>query len=111
DRFVGDLPHGGLDPPGHRSIDVRVDHKDAMRAYHKATVVHWQLAGQQAVDARRELLRFESCPGGVERWRNKTLWGLGQHLWRCQLRRDQRPFPRVSCLAYALHSYLLSFIG
>ena len=90
DGFVGDLPHGGLDQSGHRSIDVRVDHEDAMLAHHKATVVHGRLAGKQAVDARRQLLRFEPRPGRVERWRNETQCGLGDHLWRCQHRRDQR---------------------
>jgi hypothetical protein len=52
DGFIGYLPRGGLDQPGHRSIDVRIDHEDAMLAHHKATVVHWRLVGKQAVDAR-----------------------------------------------------------
>src|SRR3989442_8284407 len=64
--------------------------EDATLTHHKPTVVHWRLAGQQTEDARRELLRFESRPGGVERWRNKPLGGLSHHLWRCQHRRDQR---------------------
>jgi hypothetical protein len=50
--FVGHLPHGGLDLPSHRCIDVRVDHEDAALAHHKATVVDWRLAGKQPVDAR-----------------------------------------------------------
>jgi len=53
DGFVGYLPHGGLNLPGHRSIDVRVDHEDTMLAYHKSAVVHGRLVGKQAVDARR----------------------------------------------------------
>src|SRR6266852_4100291 len=80
-----------------------------MLAHHKATVVHGRLAGKQAVDARRQLLRFEPGPRGVDRWRNKTRRGLGQHLWRCQHRRDQRTEPRVSGLADALHNCLLCF--
>ena len=76
--------------PGHRDIDVRVDHEDAKLAHYKAAVVHRRLAGKQAVDARRQLLRFEPRPGRVERWRNETQCGLGDHLWRCQHRRDQR---------------------
>ncbi len=51
DWLIGYLAHGGLDQPGHRCIDVRVDHEDAMLAHYKATVVHWRLAGKQAVDA------------------------------------------------------------
>ena len=51
DWFIGYLPHGGLNLPSHRSIDMSVDHEDATLAYYEATVVHWRLAGEQAVDA------------------------------------------------------------
>jgi len=44
---------------------VRVDHEDAMLAHHKATVVHGQLAGKQAVTPGASSFVSSRAPEGL----------------------------------------------